>query len=76
MKNMKHSNFKIGDAIVRKWNNRLYYICHDVDNDKWEFLISPVKGQKVSKCDVCEYFGNMRLATTKEINIGYAKEFW
>ena len=72
---MKHSNFKIGDAIVRKWNNRLYYICHDVDDDKWEFLISPVKGQKVSKCKTCEYFGNMRLATTEEINIGYAKEF-
>lgn len=75
MENMKHSNFKIGNAVIRKWNNRLYYICHDVDNDKWEFLISPVKGQKVSKCDVCEYFGNMRLATTDEINVGYAKEF-
>ena len=43
----KHSNFKIDDAVIRKYNNRLYYICHDVDNDKWEFLISPVKGQKV-----------------------------
>ena len=58
MENIKHSNFKIGD----------------VDSDKWEFLISPVKGQKVSKCEVCEYFGNMRLATTEEINIGYANE--
>lgn len=75
MENMKHSNFEIGNAVIRNWNNRLYYICHDVDSDKWEFLISPVKSQKVSKCETCEYFGNMRLATTEEINIGYAKEF-
>ena len=75
MENMKYSDFKIGNAVIRKCNNRLYYICHDVDSNKLEFLISPVKGQKVSKCDVCEYFGNMRLATTEEINTGYAKEF-
>ena len=43
--------------------------------DKWEFLIDKVKGQKVSKCETCEYFGNMRLATTEEIKNGYAKEF-
>ena len=72
---MQYSNFKIGDAVIRRWNNRLYYICHDVYSDKWEFLISPVKGQRVSKCDVCEYFGNMRLATNDEIITGYAKEF-
>ncbi len=75
MGNMKHSNFEIGNAVIRKWDNRLYYICHDVDSDKWEFLISPIKGQKVSKCETCEYFGNMRLATTDEIDLGYAKEF-
>ena len=72
----KHSNFKIDDAVIRRWNNSLYYICHDVDSDKWEFLIDKSKGQKVSKCETCEYFGNMRLATTEEINTGYAKEFW
>lgn len=71
----KHSSFKVDDAIIRRWNNRLYYIYHDVDNDKWEFLISPVKSQMVSKCETCEYFGNMRLATTEEIKNGYAKEF-
>ena len=38
MIDIKHSNFKIGDAVIRRWNNRLYYICHDADNDKWEFL--------------------------------------
>ena len=75
MIDIKHSNFKVGEAVIRKWNNRLYYICHDVDSDKWEFLIDKVKGQKVSKCEACEYFGNMRLATTEEINAGYAKEF-
>ena len=71
----KHSSFKVDDAIIRRWNNNLYYICHDVDNDKWEFLIDKAKGQKVSKCKVCEYFGSMRLATAEEINAGYAKEF-
>lgn len=71
----KHSSFKIDDAVIRRWNNRLYYICHDVDNDKWEFLISSVKGQMASKCEVCEYFGNMRLATNEEIKNGYAREF-
>lgn len=71
----KHSNFKVNDAVIRRWNNRLYYICHDVDSDKWEFLISQVKSQRVSKCEFCEYFGNMRLATNDEIVAGYAKEF-
>ena len=71
----KHSSFKVDDAIIRRWNNRLYYICHDVDNDKLEFLISSVKGKRVSKCDVCEYFGNMMLATISSFVAGYAKEF-
>lgn len=72
---MKHSNFQVGDAVVRKWNNAVYYICHDVDSDKWEFLIDPIKDQKVSKCKVCECFSNLRLADKTEIRRGYADEF-
>lgn len=72
---MKHSNFKVGDAVVRRWNNRVYYICHDVDSDKWEFVIDQVKGQKLSKCKVCEMFSNLRLANEAEIIQGYADEF-
>lgn len=72
---MIYSNFKIGDAVIRKWNNRLYYICHDVDSEKWEFIIDATKGQKFSKCKTCEYFGNLRLATKTEIERGYADVF-
>lgn len=72
---MKHSDFKFGDAVVRKWNNRVYYICHDVDSDKWEFMIDPIKDQKLSKCKVCEMFRNLRLADETEIRRGYADEF-
>lgn len=72
---MQHSNFKIGDTVIRRWNNRLYYICHDIDTEKWEFLIDQTKGQKVSKCKVAECFSNLRYATKDEKQTGYAKEF-
>ena len=72
---MPYSNFKIGDAVIRRWNNSLYYICHDIDTERWEFLIAPVKGQKVSKCKVSECFSNLRYATEDEQRQGYAKEF-
>jgi ABC-type bacteriocin/lantibiotic exporter with double-glycine peptidase domain len=72
---MQHSNFKIGDAVIRHWNNRLYYICHDIDTEKWEFMIDQTKGQKFSKCKVSECFSNLRPATEQEQKQGYAKEF-
>lgn len=72
---MKHSEFKVGDAIVRRWNNQVYYICHDIDSDKWEFMIDKIKGQKFSKCKISECFSNMRLATPLEIVAGFAEEF-
>lgn len=70
-----YSNFKIGDAVIRRWNSSLYYICHDIDSDKWEFMIDQTKGQKVSKCKVSECYSNLRLATEQEQKQGYAKEF-
>lgn len=70
-----YSNFKVGDAVIRRWNNRLYYICHDIDSDKWEFMIDQTKGQKFSKCKIAECFSNLRLATEQEQKQGYAKEF-
>lgn len=70
-----YSNFKIGDAVIRRWNNRLYYICHDIDSDKWEFMIDQTKGQKFSKCKVSECFSNLRPVTEQEQKQGYAKEF-
>lgn len=70
-----YSNFKIGDAVIRRWNNRLYYICHDIDQDKWEFLIDTTRDQKVSKCKVAECYSNLRLATELEKQSGYADKF-
>lgn len=70
-----YSDFKVGDAVVRRWNNRVYYIYHDVDSNKWEFVIDPVKGQKLSKCKVCEMFSKLRLADAVEIKRGFADEF-
>lgn len=64
-------DFKVGDAVIRHWNKQLYFICHDVDGDKQEFLISKNKGEKVSKCKVCEHVSNLTLATPKEIEQGY-----
>ena len=70
-----YSNFKIGDAVIRRWNNRLYYICHDIDSDKWEFMIDQTKDQKFQKCKVSECFSNLRPTTELEQKQGYAKEF-
>ena len=72
---MKHSDFKIGDAVVRRWNNKVYYIIADVDNDKWEALISEDNGAKVKHCKVCETYSNLRYATQDEIRDGYAESF-
>lgn len=71
----KYSDFKVGDAVVRRWNNRVYYICHDIDYSKWEFLIDPIKGQKFSKCKISECYSNLRLANDQEIQKGYAENF-
>ena len=70
-----YRNFKVGDAVIRRWNNRLNYIWHDIDSDKWEFMIDQTKDQKFSKCKVSECFSNLRPATEQEQKQGYAKEF-
>ena len=72
---MYSSDFQIGDAVVRRWNNAVYYICHDVDCDKQEFLISKTKGERVSKCNVCEMYSNLRHATVEEMTRELADSF-
>lgn len=72
---MIYSNFKIGDPVIRRWNNRLYYIIADVDNDKWEFLIHESKDSKVKNCKVCEMYTNLRPATEQEVLDGYSIMF-
>jgi len=65
--------FKINDQVVRRWNNRVYYVNHRVDND--EYLISHKKDSKVKDCICCEHEDNLRLATEDEIVLGYTEEF-
>lgn len=69
--NKKYSDFNIGDAVVRKWNNRVYYIIADVDIEKWEYMISEDKDAKFKDCKVCEYYGNLRTASPLEVECGY-----
>lgn len=74
MKIEKYSNFEVGDAVIRRWNNRLYYIIADVDYSKQEFLIHENRDAKVKDCRVCDVYSNLRLATEEEIVKGYAEE--
>lgn len=71
----KYSDFSIGDQVVRRWNNRVYFICHDVDTSKQEFLIDEIENTPVRKIKVCEMSSNLRLATELEIECGYADKF-
>lgn len=75
MNKEKYSGFEVGDAVMRRWNNRIYYIIADVDYSKQEFLIHENRGAKVKDCKVCDMYSNLRLATTEEIAKGYAEEF-
>ncbi|HQZ59997.1 MAG TPA: hypothetical protein PLQ39_09995 [Acinetobacter sp.] len=61
--------FKVGDAIVRRWNNRVYWIITDVDNGS-EFMISENKNAKFKDCKVCDMPCNFTHATPEEIKLG------
>ena len=62
--------FKVGDAIVRRWNNRVYWIITDVDNGS-EFMISENKNAKFKDCKVCDMPCNFTHATPEEIKLGH-----
>ena len=63
-------DYKVGDAIVRKWNGRVYWIITDIDNGS-EFLISQNKNAKFKDCKVCDMPCNFTLATPQEIQCGH-----
>ena len=63
--------FEVGDAIVRKWNNQVYYLIVDIDNDGQEFLISKDKNAKFKDCKVSDNICNFDHATPQEINAGH-----
>ena len=66
----KHNIFEVGDAVIRKWNGRLYYLIVDIDNDGQEFLIHHDKGAKFKDCRIFDNICNFKHATDAEIKAG------
>ena len=62
----QHNIFEVGDPVIRKWNNQLYWIISDIDNGS-EFLIHKNKDAKFKDCKVCELHCNLSHATDAEI---------
>lgn len=62
--------FEVGDAVIRKWNGRLYYLIVDIDNDGQEFLIHHDKGAKFKDCRISDNICNFKHATDAEIAAG------
>lgn len=58
--------FEEGDAIVRRWNNRVYWIITDIDNGS-EFMISENKNARFKDCKICDMPCNFTHATREEI---------
>ena len=66
----QHNIFEAGDAVIRKWNGRLYYLIVDIDNDGQEFLIHHDKGAKFKDCRISDNICNFKHATPGEIKAG------
>ena len=66
----QHNIYEVGDAVIRKWNGRLYYLIVDIDNDGQEFLIHHDKGAKFKDCRVSDNICNFKHATPEEIKAG------
>ena len=66
----QHNIFEVGDAVIRKWNGRLYYLIVDIDNDGQEFLIHHDKGAKFKDCRISDNICNFKHATDAEIKAG------
>ena len=66
----QHNIFEVGDAVIRKWNGRLYYLIVDIDNDGQEFLIHHDKGANFKDCRIFDNICNFKHATDEEIKAG------
>ena len=66
----QHNIFEVGDAVIRKWNGRLYYLIVDIDNDGQEFLIHHDKGAKFKDCRIFDNICIFKHATDEEIKAG------
>ena len=65
-----HGIFEVGDAVIRKWNGRLYYLIVDIDSDGKEFLIHRDRGAKFKDCRISDNICNFKHATDAEIEAG------
>ena len=66
----QHNIFEVGDAVIRKWNGRLYYLIVDIDSDGKEFLIHRDRGAKFKDCRISDNICNFKHATDAEIEAG------
>lgn len=66
---MENVKLKVGDAVIRRWNNEVHYIITDIDNGS-EFMISRDKNAKFKQCKVCDMPCNLVLATPEEVAAG------
>lgn len=65
----QHNIYEVGDPVIRKWNNQLYWIISNIDNSS-EFLIHKNKDAKFKDCKVCELPCNLSHAIDTEIKEG------
>ena len=65
-----HNIFEVGDAVVRRWNNQVYYLIFDIDSDGQEFLIHKDKNAKFKDCKISDLVCNFTHAEPEEIKAG------
>ena len=75
----QHNIFEVGDAVIRKWNGRLYYLIVDIDNDGQEFLIHHDKGAKFKDCrisdNICNFKFHLRPFEFSIMYLGFGNPF-
>lgn len=67
----QHNIFEQGDAVVRRWNNQVYYLIVDIDNNGQEFLIHKDKNAKFKDCKISDLVCNFTHAEPEEIAAGH-----
>ena len=67
----QHNIFEQGDAVVRRWDNQVYYLIVDIDNNGQEFLIHKDKNAKFKDCKISDLVCNFTHAEPEEIKAGH-----
>lgn len=58
---MSH-RYNLGDAVVRRWNNQIYWVVADIDNGS-EYLLADAPNKTFNDCKVCDLPSNLKPAT-------------